>query len=206
MSPSLPLRRRPEPDPGPGPASAASPAQAAQAPSARPGAKGRPTPKRREAEAGRRRGVMDSPPADKREAKARRREQARAARAGLMRGEDRYLPARDRGPVRALVRDLVDSRRSASSLFLPSALLVVVGGLFPQPAVVRVTYLLWVAVLIVIVVDSTLLSRRVLTRVRRDFPDSTERSPGLVFYAVMRAMQLRRLRVPQPAVDVGDPV
>jgi hypothetical protein len=149
---------------------------------------------------------MDAPPADKREARARRREQARNARAGLMRGDDRYLPARDRGPVRALVRDLVDSRRSASSLFLPSALLVVVGGLFPQPAVIRFTYLLWVAVLVVIVIDSTLLGRRVLTRIRRDFPDSTERSSSLVFYAVMRAMQLRRLRVPHPAVSVGDPV
>ncbi|MDP9407756.1 MAG: DUF3043 domain-containing protein, partial [Actinomycetota bacterium] len=131
---------------------------------------------------------------------------ARAARTGMMRGDERYLPARDRGPVRALVRDLVDSRRSASSLFLPSALIVVVGGLFPQPAVVRATYLLWLVVLVAIVVDSTLLCRAVLRRVRADFPDSTERASALCFYAVMRAMQLRRLRVPQPTVSVGDPV
>jgi hypothetical protein len=207
VSPSLRLRRQPEPER----AAPAAPApeveaEAGQSTPRRTSGKGRPTPKRREAEAGRRRGVVDPPPADKKEARERRRERTRAAREGMARGDVRYLPRRDQGPVRALVRDLVDTRRNASSLFLPSALLVVVGGLFPQPAVIQVTYLLWVAVLVTIVVDSVLLSRLVLKRVRAEFPASTERGSGLAFYAIMRAMQLRRLRVPQPRVRVGQKV
>ena len=42
------------------------------------------------------------------------------ARAGAARGDDAYLPARDRGPVRKLVRDVVDSRRNVGSFFLSS--------------------------------------------------------------------------------------
>src|SRR4028119_1159512 len=43
-----------------------------------------------------------------REQQALRRTETRS---GMARGEDDYLPARDRGPVRRLVRDVVDSRR-----------------------------------------------------------------------------------------------
>ena len=65
--------------------------------------KGRPTPKRNEAQ-GRRPGPPPPPPQTRKEAYKRMREQQAAtrgaSRAGAARGDDSYLPARDRGPVR----------------------------------------------------------------------------------------------------------
>ena len=37
-------------------------------------------------------------------------------------GDERYLLARDRGPERALVRDIVDSRRTVGTCFFGGAL------------------------------------------------------------------------------------
>ena len=42
-----------------------------------------------------------------------------APRASLASGDDRYLPARDKGPVRAFARDYVDSRRTVGEYMLP---------------------------------------------------------------------------------------
>src|SRR5919107_5308582 len=83
--------------------------------------KGRPTPKRHEAQ-GRRPGPPPPPPTTRKEAYKRMREQQAANRSNVRRaalaGDEAYLPARDRGPVRKLVRDLVDSRRNVGGLFL----------------------------------------------------------------------------------------
>ena len=43
------------------------------------------------------------------------------ARGAAARGDESFLPARDRGPVRKTVRDLVDSRRNIGSWFLAVA-------------------------------------------------------------------------------------
>ena len=40
------------------------------------------------------------------------------ARAGLMAGDDRYLPARDQGPAKAFVRDYIDRKRRLSEYFI----------------------------------------------------------------------------------------
>src|SRR5690606_32859094 len=75
---------------------------------------GKITPKRRQG--GRK---VEPPPANRREAMKRMREkqrQARAeARAGMLAGKEEYLPARDKGPERRLVRDIVDARRNLAS-------------------------------------------------------------------------------------------
>src|SRR5262249_22641460 len=83
---------------------------------ARTGGQGRPPPTRREAE-GRKRGPAPPPPRTQREAAARmrgtkeeRRAEAAQRRERMLAGDERYLSSRDRGPVRAYVRDLVDSR------------------------------------------------------------------------------------------------
>ena len=131
---SVRFLRRSEPEAEPAPA---------QAPpdTVRVGGKGRPTPKRRDAEA-KRRGPAPPPPRTQREAsklaKANRpsREDQRAAaaarREGMARGDDRYLLPRDRGPVKAYIRDVVDSRPHIMGLFMPLALVVLALG---DPAV-----------------------------------------------------------------------
>ena len=73
------------------------------------GKKGRPTPKRKDAEAAR---IHPLVPKDRKEAKraARAARNARfdAEQRALVTGEEKYLPARDKGAARRFVRDYVD--------------------------------------------------------------------------------------------------
>ena len=56
----------------------------------------------------------------------------RGPRRARARGDDYYLPARDRGPVRKLVRDVVDSRRNVGSFFLAIAAVALIGTVVPE--------------------------------------------------------------------------
>lgn len=169
----------------------------------RPAGKGRPTPKRSEAQR-RRRGPAQAP-ANRKEAARRKREDAQArrleAREGLRRGDDRYLPARDAGPVRRAIRDLVDSRRNVLSLFLVGAVVLFLGTLVRVPIVATIAVVLWFALLVAMVADSVWLGLLIRRIMRARFPDSRDRMAGLVFYGITRAMQMRRLRVPAPKVS-----
>jgi hypothetical protein len=201
------FRRRHQTEPAPHPqteSAAAEPAQPAQPTPPKPGGKGRPTPKRSEAEKQRRARV--NPPKDRREQAKQRREQMKAARRrqreGLARGEEKHLPARDRGPVRGFVRDYIDSRRTAAEFFLPGALTVLILGLVPVVRLQTISYLLFYVIIVTIVVNSTIVVRGMKKELSRRFPDEGPR--GVTSYAVLRAMQLRRFRLPPPRVKPGD--
>jgi hypothetical protein len=170
--------------------------------------KGRPTPKRRDAER-RRGGPVAPPPTNRREAARRVREQAaeqrKQVRAGTKAGDPRHMLARDQGPVRALIRDLVDSRRHLGVLLLPAALLPILAQLTRSSAVVGVATLFWLSALVAAFVDFVIVGFVVRRRIRQDFPE--ERSTRAhIFYALMRTFQLRRFRLPPPRVSVGDSV
>jgi len=169
--------------------------------------KGRPTPKRVDA----RRRSVEPPPKDNKEARKRMREKMRAERAeqfaGARRGEERYLLARDRGPVRRLVRDLVDARRNIGPYFFIGLLVVVVTSLqFMPPLVKTGGTVLWLGLLILMILDSFLIARLVKRSVRERFPDSNEKMPALYFYAILRSLSFRRIRNPKPLVKIGDEV
>ncbi|MFR9729165.1 DUF3043 domain-containing protein [Saccharopolyspora sp. MS10] len=172
--------------------------------------KGRPTPKRREAES-RRRGPVAPPPKTQREAmkrargnKEERRKAARERRERMMAGDDRYLMPRDRGPVRAHVRDIVDTRRHLMGMFMPLVLVVFVTTLVQNILVQQYATLLCLVLLLTMVFEGTMLGRAVNKRVRAKFPEHTERPLSLGWYAFTRAMQLRRLRVPRPRLTPKD--
>lgn len=181
--------------------------------------KGRPTPSRRQAEA-KRRGPVAPAPKSTREAikrsremrkqnpvsKEERREQARIRRERMMAGDDRYLMPRDRGPVKAFVRDVVDSRRNLLGLFMPLAIVVFVSLLVPQPAVQQYATLLTTVLLLGMAIEGLLNGRRITRLVRQRFPDETVKGASIGWYAFIRASQIRRLRVPKPRVKPGDPV
>jgi DUF3043 family protein len=170
------------------------------------GGKGRPTPKRTEAQ-GRRPGPPPPPPTTRKEAYKRMREQQAAnrgnARTAAARGDDLALPARDRGPVRKLVRDVVDARRNAGSFFLVVAALVLVGYFIPNTAVQSYTVFVWFLFFLVIIADSVFLGRRIKRKVLERFPDQDHRMRGLVWYGVSRATMVRRWRFPKPEVPLG---
>lgn len=199
-----------DPEPEPPVETEADPDDVGQRP--RTAGKGRPTPSRREAE-GRKRGPAPPPPRTQREAlrrmrgsKDERRSAAADRRERMLAGDEKYLLARDRGPVKAYVRDLVDSRRHLAGAFMPLALLVIVVILVPSPVVQQYVSLVSMAMLLAIIVEGVLLGRTVTRRVRERFPDTSDSGASLGFYAMTRATQLRRLRVPKPRIDRGDPV
>ena len=150
---------------------------------------------------------MPPPPTNRKEAYKRMREQQAAgrgsAREAAARGDDSGLPARDRGPVRRLVRDVVDARRNAGSLFLVVAALVLVGYFIPSPAVQSYTVFVWFAFFLVIIADSVVLGRRIKRVVSQRFPDHPESMRSLVWYGVSRATMIRKWRFPKPQVAVG---
>jgi hypothetical protein len=165
--------------------------------------KGRPTPKRREAETLRKERVK--PPADRKEAYRQTRQRARAQkdqqRQALLKGDEKALPPRDRGPVRAYVRDHVDSRRTAAEFFLPFAVIVLLLSFLNSPVLVAIGVYAWMVMLVGIIVDSFLVVRSVKRQVARRFPG--EPTKGLAPYALMRSLQMRRLRLPPPRVKPG---
>lgn len=174
--------------------------------------KGRPTPKRRDAEA-RRRGPVAPAPRTQREASQRaklskedRRSAAAERRERMAAGDDRYLLPRDKGPVRAHVRDIVDARRNLLGLFMPMAIVIFVALLIPQQKVQLDITLLCTLLLIVMAVEGVVIGRLVVKRVRQKFPDAHDGGLGLGWYAFVRATQLRKLRIPKPRVKPGDQV
>ena len=170
--------------------------------------KGRPTPKRKDAQRGRR-GPVAPPPATRREAARRVREQAKeqrtTARQGTKAGEQRFLIARDRGPVRALVRDLVDNRRHVGVLLLPAALLPVIAQVTRSEQILAIATTLWLATLLAAISDFVVTALVVRRRIRKDFPEE-RKLRGHTVYAVVRTAQFRRFRLPKPRVGPGDPV
>jgi hypothetical protein len=131
-----------------------------------------------------------------------RRERAEAAE-GMRAGDERYLLARDRGPERLLARNIVDSRRTVGTWFFGGALIVLVGSSVRIPIVQLASNVLWLLLAIGVVVDSVLIARKVKSMVKERFPNTGQRIGSLQLYAIMRGITFRRMRVPKPAVEIG---
>lgn len=161
--------------------------------------KGAPTPKRSEQEAARKRPLVpDDRKAAAKEARAKNAEARQRAQAGLAAGDERYLPARDRGPQKRYVRDYVDARFSVGEVLIPVMFAVILLTLVPAVEVQYIGILvLWgffaVAVIDVIILGAT-LKRKLGVKFGADNVEKVR------WYAAMRALQLRPLRLPKPQV------
>jgi len=183
-----------------------------EAPAAEPkeGGKGRPTPTRKEAEAAakeRARIGMDKKAAQKL-LRERRTEQNRQMRAGMRAGEEKFLPARDQGPVKRFVRDWVDSRITFTEFLLPMLLVIMVlslaggSGSAGNPSTAsKVANYLWTASILLLLVDVVYTRIRLRSALKRRFPEENLR--GTTFYAFIRVLQVRPLRLPKPKVKIG---
>ncbi|NKQ56519.1 DUF3043 domain-containing protein [Amycolatopsis sp. K13G38] len=181
--------------------------------------KGKPTPKRKEAE-GKRRGPVAPPPRTMREAMKRnkelrkanpvskedRRAAAKERQARMAAGDERYLLPRDKGPVKAYVRDLVDARRNLLGLFMPLAVLVFVAMLVPYPRIQTYATLICMVMLLAMAVEGFLSGRRIARLAREKFPKETVNGRSVGWYAFVRATQIRKLRMPKPRVQPGEAV
>jgi hypothetical protein len=169
--------------------------------------KGRPTPKRRTNSA------PPPPPRTRKEAVAWQKQQGSKAQVGGQRkltteeyrqavraGDPRVLPRRDQGPLRALTRDYVDSRRMASNYLLLLFPLMLVG--YALPALQLITLLLFFL----------LLGEWIWTgsRVKKLAADrglvTRENAVTIGFYAGSRAYFRRSWRRPMPRVAIGDKI
>lgn len=181
--------------------------------------KGRPTPKRRDAQ-GVRRGPVAPPPRTQREAikrsreggkkltKDERRALAAERRQRMAKGDPAFLMARDKGEIRAFVRDQVDLRRNLAGLLMPLAIVSFVILLVRNSYVQTFGPMILLIAILAALADGVVFGRKLGRMVREEFPkgDSTSLSRtgrALGFYAFNRAIMPRRWRVPKPRVQRG---
>jgi Protein of unknown function (DUF3043) len=176
----------------------------------RPGAKNRPTPSRREQESARKRPLV---PTDRKAAAGQSREASRQARAkqraALLSGEESALPARDKGPVKRYIRDAVDARWNIGEFMLTVMLVVLALTFLPiivksstSVATLLVVYLVY-GLVVLGALDTFLMWRRTKAGIIAKFGEAPPR--GSAMYAVMRAFQMRRSRLPRPQVERARP-
>ncbi|GAA2832005.1 hypothetical protein GCM10010505_64560 [Kitasatospora aburaviensis] len=166
--------------------------------------KGRPTPKRSEAEANRRTRV--TVPKDRKEAARQARDKMRVERekqrTALLEGDERHLPARDKGPVRKFVRDYVDARWSLAEFFLPAAVVILVLSIVKVPALQLLSTVLFLLFFVLVILDFFRLGLGLRKQLGVRFAGQNTR--GAVAYGLMRILQMRRLRLPKPQVRRGE--
>jgi hypothetical protein len=167
--------------------------------------KGRPTPARKQQEMLRKKpAVGNRSPEAKRAAKKALSAERAKAREGLANGEDRYLTSRDRGPQRKLARDVVDARFTIGELVLPMLFLVIIVSYIrpDDPGLVQFGTLvaMW-GLFVAIGIDGFLIGKKALKVVESKYPGKGEK--GLRWYAAMRSIQMRSMRLPKPQVKRG---
>jgi hypothetical protein len=186
----------------------AAPEAARTARSAAETGKGRPTPKRSEAERGRRQGITGSPgrPGPSRGGGGRAESRTDRSRRyeAMKRGEDWALQAKDRGPAKALARDYVDSRRRLSEYYMYVMVALIIVLFIRVPAVQRLSEPIALVLILFVVVDALLLRISLRRLMAQRLPGESTR--GVTMYAVLRALQIRRMRTPAPRVRPGDKI
>jgi hypothetical protein len=166
--------------------------------------KGRPTPSRKEAEAAAK--ARAKAPRTRKEIaaaeKLKRSESSQKIRAAMKSGDERYFLARDKGPVRRFIRDFVDVRFSFIELMIPLLVIAMVLGYTGNTRMLVISNFLLMGTLLLILIDSLLLRFRLRRELVRRFPH--ESLKGTTYYALVRSMQMKFMRMPKARVKVGE--
>ena len=177
-------------------------AEAATARGAVTAGKGRPTPKRNEAERRRR---YQLAPEDRKAAAKQTRGRDRADRArkteAMRRGEEWALPAKDKGPVRALARDYVDSKRRLSEFYMYGLVVLLFLLFLHSPVIQTVLPVILIVMVLIMAGEGFWIGSRVAKLANERYPGQSTR--GIKMYSGMRALQIRKLRFPKPRVKPG---
>jgi hypothetical protein len=168
-----------------------------------PGTKGRPTPTRKEAEAAAR--ARAKVPRTRKEMaaaqKANRTESSSHMRQAMKTGDERYLPARDKGPVKRFIRDYVDSHFSLIELMIPLMLVVLLLAYTGNPTITSYANLAMLTAFVLIIFDLIRLRFRIRRELTTRFPNAPKQ--GTTFYAMSRSLQMRFMRMPKAQVKIG---
>lgn len=168
--------------------------------------KGRPTPTRKQQEKANVRPIVGAKtPEAKREQRDKLRAERNKARAGMAKGEEKYLTARDRGPQKRFVRDFVDSKFTAGELVMPALMVVILFSAIDSYVIQLVTLLAMWALFIAVGVNGYLLGKAAHKQLAAKYGVNNVEG-GIKWYAVMRSIQMRPMRLPKPQVKRGTKV
>jgi hypothetical protein len=171
--------------------------------------KGRPTPKRSEVERQRRQ-PYTPPPTDRKAASAQQRERRRADQKrktdAMKRGEEWALAARDRGAVRALARDYVDSRKFILSEYILFGVFVLIFIIFALGSSKHSVLVLYIelGIVAIIAAESLYHGAQVMRLVKQRLPG--ESTKGISWYVAKRSLRLRVSRIPPARVARGEAI
>lgn len=168
--------------------------------------KGRPTPKRKQQEKANVRPLVGAktPEAKKAERLAIRAERSKA-RIGMANGEEKYLNARDRGAQKRFVRDYVDSKFTAGEMVMPALMVVILLSAIDSYVVQLATLLTMWTLFIAVGVNGYVLGRSATKQLAAKYGASKVEN-GIKWYALMRSVQMRPMRLPKPQVKRGTKV
>ena len=100
----------------------------------------------------------------------RRAESNAKMREGMRTGDERYLPARDKGPVKRFIRDYVDARLSIAEFLLPLLVVIMVLQYSGSATLVRSSSQPVSVTLLVVAVDTVWLLFRLKRALRAEVP------------------------------------
>lgn len=164
--------------------------------------KGHATPTRKEKEEARKRPLVSSDrTAARRQERAALQVQRERARVGMAAGDEKFLPARDRGPQKRYVRDYVDARFSIGELLIPLMLVVIIFTFIPDPSIQSIGIIALWGFFLVAIIDVVVLGFILTRKLGAKF--GADRVEKVRWYAAMRALQLRLMRLPKPQVKRG---
>ena len=175
--------------------------------------KGRATPSRKEREAANKRPLVAKRTKTKitKEDRRKRANERLVARQGYEAGDERYMPARDKGAQRRFVRDFVDARYTVGEFMIPLMFAVIIATFLPQysatdgsGATLQLTVLIAMyGFFVIAVIDALIFSRKLIRLMSNKFGASNIEKVHR-WYASTRAFQFRPLRVPKPQVTRGE--
>ena len=161
--------------------------------------KGRPTPTRKEREAANKRPLVGNKSKEAREAERERQKAEREkARKLAIAGDDRYLLARDRGPQRKILRDVLDNRYTLIEGLMPMMILFLIVTSSTPTTAQNIITLVMILALLTVSVEALVISRKATEVIREKLGADVKLQRGNYFYVVTRGIQPRPLRLPKP--------
>ena len=122
----------------------------------------------------------------------------------MRRGEEWALPVKDKGPVRALARDYVDSKRRLSEFYMYGLVVLLVLLFLRNPVVQTILPAVLIAMVLIMAGEGFWIGRKVASLAAERYPGQSTR--GIKLYSGMRALQIRKLRFPKPRVKPGESI